>query len=243
MSLLLAYFNGIAGVVNAPGQIPWPFVAGYFIIALIAAALVAKRQGGLSGFTTLDWVYMGVGGAFAVVWDFYLGSFIGRAIPSTPFFDISFIGRFLITMITVGVVRKFGAGMITTFIFNLLADLFHYGFGGEPVYFVYEALTYGLFFDIMIAVTGGNLFCIEKPYKSKTTTYAVMLIEGAVIGYLYGAVPYSIFWLGFFAPFVYGGVVNWARIYFLLWAYGVSNVPVGAIGAWITYRIAKAVGV
>ncbi|MDG7035354.1 MAG: hypothetical protein JRN37_03090 [Nitrososphaerota archaeon] len=237
-------FNGIAGSLSSPGQIPWPIIFGYFVIAIGIAVWVGRRNGGLGRLNTLDYVYIGVGGAFAVVWDFYLGAFIGRAIPSTPFFDISFIGEFLIVLVIVSVVRKFGVGMLTMFVYTLLGDLFHYGFGGEPVYLFYEALTYGLFFDLMIVASRGNIFGVAgKIRNSVNTTRWVGSLEGAIIGYLFGAIPYAIFWLGFFAPFVYGGVVTWGRIYFLLWAYGISNVPVGILGSFIARRVATAVGV
>jgi hypothetical protein len=50
--------------------------------------------------------------------------------------------------------------MLTMFVFNLLSDQFHYGYGGEPMYFIYECLTYGLFIDLMIASTGGKIFSV-----------------------------------------------------------------------------------
>jgi hypothetical protein len=46
-------------------------------------------------------------------------------------------------------------------IFNILSDIFFYGFGGEPIFTLYEALTYGLFVDLAIAFVGGNLFGVK----------------------------------------------------------------------------------
>lgn len=140
-------FNGIEGAINEPGQIPWEIVVSYFVIALFLAFYLGKRMGGLKKFTTVDLIYIGIGGAFSVVWEFYVGSFLGRFLPSTSFVDIGFWGRLVIIFIIAALVRKVGVGMSTLFVFNLLSDMFHYGFGGEPMYFIYESLTYGLFVD------------------------------------------------------------------------------------------------
>ncbi len=71
-------FNGIEGAINEPGQIPWEIVVSYFVIALFLAFYLGKRMGGLKKFTTVDLIYIGIGGAFSVVWEFYVGSFLGR---------------------------------------------------------------------------------------------------------------------------------------------------------------------
>ena len=71
-------FNGIKGAVNVPGQLPWEVVVGYFAVALAIVYYLGKKYGALKAFTTLDLVYIGIGGAFAMVWEFYIGSFIGR---------------------------------------------------------------------------------------------------------------------------------------------------------------------
>ena len=36
-------FNGIAGAVNEPGEIPWELVVLYFSVALAVAFLLVKR--------------------------------------------------------------------------------------------------------------------------------------------------------------------------------------------------------
>jgi len=102
-------FNGIAGAVNEPGEVPWEVVAIYFILALAFAFYAGKKNGGLKAFKTIDLVYIGIGAAFAVVWEFYIGSFLGRFMPSTPFIDISFWGRIFIAFVVAALVRKVGA--------------------------------------------------------------------------------------------------------------------------------------
>lgn len=60
-------FNGIKGLVNVPGQLPWEVVLIYFIAALFFVFYFGKKTGGLKSFTTIDLVYIGIGAAFSVV--------------------------------------------------------------------------------------------------------------------------------------------------------------------------------
>ncbi len=152
--------------------------------------------------------------------------------------------------------------MVAMFIFNLLSDLISYGFSGEPMYFMYEMLTYGLMMDIVIAVAGKNLFGIRSPSKkpvagkekvelnknpasthllSNIPAVYLAAIEGVAIG-VFWAVPEPLFYSGFIAPFLYGGVVDWAAIIFSILAFIPSAIITGAIGGIITLRIVKAVG-
>ncbi len=262
-------FNGIAGAVNEPGEIPWEFVALYFIVALVIAFLLGKRTGGLKAFTTLDLIYIGIGSAFAVAWEFYIAGFLDRFIPSSPFISVSFWGRLIIVFIVAALVRKVGVGMLSLFIFDVLSDLFHYGFGGEPMYFIYETFTYGLFVDLMIAATGGRIFGLpnfntgtatpssnpqikstqlnEEEDSPKSTlsisriTYAVGAIEGAIIGILW-AFPDPVFYDGFLRPFIEAKVANWGYIYYHIYAYMPGDAVAGIIGAIIAIIVARAVG-
>ncbi|BDC17202.1 hypothetical protein [Acidianus sp. HS-5] len=262
-------FNGIAGAVNEPGQIPWELVALYFIVALAIAFLLGKRTGGLKAFNTLDLIYIGIGSAFAVAWEFYIAGFLDRFIPSSPFISVSFWGRIIIVFIVAALVRKVGVGMLTLFIFDVLGDLFHYGFGGEPMYFIYETFTYGLFVDLMIAATGGRIFALpnfasmthaktpspqiqatqisddeDVPAKStaiSTATFIVGAIEGAIIGLLW-AFPDPVFYDGFLRPFIEAKVANWGYIYYHIYAYMPGDAVAGIIGAIIAIIVARAVG-
>ena len=219
-------FNGICGAVNEPGQLPWEIVVGYFAVALAIVFIMGRKYGGLKALTTLDLVYIGIGGAFAMVWEFYIGSFIGRFLPSTPFVSVGFWGRLVIVFIVAGLVRKAGVGMLTLLIYDILGDLFHYGFGGEPMFMIYEALTYGLFVDLMIVFTQGKIFGIgytprEVDTPSSISTSRVNLlavIEGAIVGALW-AFPDPLFYDGFFGPFLYAYPVNWAKIMFHIGAF------------------------
>ncbi|BFH73984.1 hypothetical protein SJAV_19280 [Sulfurisphaera javensis] len=242
-------FNGITGAVNEPGEIPWEIVVIYFALALLFAFYYGKKSGGLKAFTTLDLVYIGIGAAFAVVWEFYIGSFIGRFLPSTPFIGVGFWGRMVIVFIVAALVRKVGSGMLTLFIFDLLSDIFHYGFGGEPMFFIYESLTYGLFVDIMIAITGGKLFGIgyvpkgngDNIQRATMLTTVLAVVEGGILGFLW-AIPDPIFYDGFIGPFIYAYAPNWAKITFHLEAFIPGDVVFGIIASILALRIVKAVG-
>jgi len=242
-------FNGIKGAVDVPGQIPWEVVVGYFAVALAIVYYLGKKYGALKAFTTLDLVYIGIGGAFAMVWEFYIGSFIGRFLPSTPFIGVGFWGRLIIVFIVAGLVRKVGVGMLTLFVFNLLSDLFHYGFGGEPVFFIYEMLTYGLFVDLMIVFTKGKIFGIGYTPKEVNQPHAVLVrrtnvlaaLEGAILGALW-ALPSPLFYSGFFGPFIYGSAPNWGKIIFNILAHLPGDIVMGIIGGILAYYVARAVG-
>ena len=251
-------FNGISGALNVPFQIPWEYVLGYFIVALAIAFIIGKKTGGLGSFTTLDYVFIGIGAAFAVVWEFFIGAFLGGFVPRglSNYISIVFWGGQLLTMMVVAaLVRKVGVGMISFVVYSFVADLFHYGFGGEPIYFFYEALTYGLFLDLMIAFTGGNVFAVKSSMKassdstgasgggSSSKLVAIMLVEGAIIGFLF-AFPDPIIYGGFFSPFINGtsATVNWQSIYATLTAFIVGGIPVGAFGGFVANRVSRALG-
>ena len=248
-------FNGIAGTLDQVGQIPWEYVVGYFAIALVVAFLLGRRTGGLSRFTTLDFVYIGIGVAFAVVWQWFIGSFLNGFLPGgvRTYIDFGFMGGQLITMMVVAaLVRKVGVGITSFVVYSFLSDIFHYGFGGEPMYFFYEGLTYGLFLDLMIAFTGGNIFGAKSSAKasaegtmgggSSAKLTGVMIVEGAVVGFLF-AFPDPIIYSGFFANFINGpGAVNWQTIYTNLTTFIISGIPAGAIGGIIANRVSRALG-
>jgi hypothetical protein len=247
-------FNGIIGAVNVPGEIPWEVVAGYFVVALATMYFVGKKYATLKSFTTLDLVYIGIGGAFAVVWEFYVASFIDRFLPSTPFLHPGDWGRLIIVLIVAGLVRKPGVGMLTLFIFDVLADLFHYGFGGQPMYFIYETLTYGLYVDLVIVFAKGKIFGIgytpkeadqqgvDQPiaaFASRTNVLAAL--EGGIVGALW-TLPEPLFYDGFLRPFIYAYAPNWGRIVFDIITALPGEIVMGMLGGILAYYVARAVG-
>ena len=249
-------FNDIAGSLNQVGQIPWEYVAGYFAIALVVAYVLGKKTGGIGSFTTLDFVYIGIGVAFAVVWQWFIGAFLGGFLPGSvsTYVPIGYIGGQLITMMVIAaLVRKVGVGITSFVVYSFLSDIFHYGFGGEPMYFIYEGLTYGLFLDLTIAFTGGNIFGVKSSLKASaeaTATsgggssgklVALMIVEGAIVGFLF-AFPDPIVYGAFFNPFINAEKVSWQSIYATLGTYIITGIPAGAIGGVIANRVARAIG-
>ncbi|AWR94140.1 hypothetical protein [Acidianus brierleyi] len=236
-------FNGIGFYTSIPGEIPVPIVVAYFVIAFLVAIILGKRNGGLKAFSTIDWVYIGIGAAAAYVWEFIIGAIIGRIIPSgiSTFVDPSFWGRMFIVFIVAALVRKVGVGMISLFLFDILGDLFHYGFSGEPMFFIYESLTYGLFVDLAIAATGGKLFGIGIS-KGLGYVAALAAIEGGIIGLLW-AIPDPIFYRAFFDPLIYGATVNYARVVYDLIAFIPGDVAIGILAGLSANRVEKAVQV
>lgn len=201
--------------------------------------LIGKKRGTVKSFNTLDWVYIGIGGALGTVWEFYIGTFVDKLVPAgaSTYIDPGFWGRMIILMIIVGMVRKTGAGMASLLVFTLLSDQFHYGYGGEPLYFFYEALTYGLFLDLLVSVTGGNLFGLgSKPSK------VVAAIEGGLISLLW-ALPDPLLYDAFYRPFIYGAVVDWQAVIFKV-EVGLAFIWIaGVIGGLVAHRVEKIVQV
>ncbi len=260
-------FNGIGGYLSEPGMIPYWVVIIYFAVVLSFIFLWGKRTGATRKFTTLDYVYIGIGAALANVWEFYIGSFLNRAVPSglTSFIDFAFWGRLFILLVVATITRKVGTGMLSLAIFNLLSDILHYGFSGEPIFTMYETLTYGLFLDIMIAITGKHLFGLGYQSQKKrltdrkagTTTskgdsasmnlfglsgrnLALILaaVEGGIVGLMW-AFPDPIFYSAFFKPLLYGAVVNWQKIIFGLVASIPGDVILGILAALAANRVAR----
>lgn len=226
-------FNGIKGDINIPGEIPWEFVLLYYVLAPTILYIVAKKEGLVKRFTTIDWVYVGIGSAFATAWEFYVGSFIDRLVPVSigGFIDLAFWGRMIILVIVASLVRKFGVGMVSLFVFDVLADLFHYGFGGQPLYFIYESLTYGLFIDLILVVSRGKLM---------QGSYVISAIQGAVIGLLW-ALPEPIIYEMFYRPFIYGAVVNVSKAVFALETQLALIWIAGLLGGIIAHRVQRSV--
>jgi len=79
-----------------------------------------------------------------------------------------------------------------------LADAAHYGWSGQPLFLIYEGLTYGLFIDLIIVLSKGRPFEGNKIFAA---------IQGAIVGFLW-SLPGPLLWEGFLKPFVYGGIVN-----------------------------------
>ncbi len=143
-----------------------------------------------------------------------------------------------ILLVVAALVRKPGVGIVSLFVFDVLADLFHYGFGGQPLYFIYESLTYGAFIDLTIAITRGHIFGLGL--NSHQTALAAL--EGGIIGFLW-SIPDPILYEAFLRPFIYGAVVDWQKVIFDLVTAIPGTTIVGAIGGLSSNRVGRAVQV
>ncbi len=242
--------NGIQGNLNIAGMIPWEIVLAYFVIALGFVLYYSHKTEGLNGFKTVDFVYIGIGAAFTVVWEFFIGPLMDKIVPPglTAFIGFGFFGRIIIIFIIAGLVKKPGVGMMSMAIFDILGDIFHYGFSGEPMFVVYESLTYGLFIDLAITIKKGNLFGnfskkakegIKAQSMSRQRLFAA--ITGGIIGFTW-AFPGSFFYNGFFGPFLYGSIVNWQAILIGFAESIPGNVIFGGIAGLIALRVARVLG-
>ena len=142
----------------------------------------------------------------------------------------------MVFFITVAVIRKVGAGMLSMAVYDLVGDLTHFGFVGEPLWLIEDVLTYGFMADVAIFLTRGRLFGIgERRYA---TLYAVF--EGGLLG-LFMSFVHPLFTYGFFAPIIRGFVPSQAFVQFLLISYIPSDVVIGALSAVIAVRVARVV--
>lgn len=217
-----------------PGITPLPIVITYFAAASVAAFVMLKKS--KARMKLMDYVVAAIGGAITSFADHVLGHAVYLPTPIYPFVNPPFWFRILVFFITVGLVRKVGAGMLSMAVFDLVGDLTHFGFAGEPLWLIEDVLTYGFMADVAIFLTKGRLFGIgERRYA---TLYAVF--EGGLLGF-FMALVHPFFTYGFFAPIIKGFVPSQAYVQFLVISYIPGHVAVGALSAVIAARIARVV--
>jgi hypothetical protein len=176
--------------------------------------------------------------------EFFVGPILDRAFPQSlsAYVDFGFWGRMFILLVVAALVRKPEVGpevgIVSLFVFDVLADLFHYGFGGQPLYFIYEPLTYGAFIDLTIAITRGHI--VGLGLNSHQTALAVL--EGGIIGFLW-SISGPILYEAFLRPFIYGAVVDCQKVIFDLVTAIPGTTIVGAIGGLSSNRVGRAVQV
>ncbi len=257
-------FNGIDGSLSQPGIIPWQYVTVYFALALIFAIYISRKNSTLSRFKTVDYVYTGISAAFMIVWNFFVGPFLDKFVPAgaASFIGFGGVGEFMILLILAGLVRKMGIGMLGWAVYDIMADVYSYGFGGEPLYLIYKMLCFGIIIDIWIGITRGMPFGVgsrknikasdENGVASKNSTSSFVsskinmtktmpVIAGIVMGIPW-AIAGPLFFTGFFAPLLYGGIVDWQAIIFSMYASIPSFVLFGIIGSFMAARVSRVIG-
>jgi len=98
--------------------------------------------------------------------------------------------RIITSFTVVALVRKVGSGIAVFTVYDLISDFLHLGFRGEPLWLIEDALTYGLFMDVVIFITKGNLFGVLYNDKYKQNLSAI--VEGLLLGFAFSFVhPFS----------------------------------------------------
>jgi hypothetical protein len=217
-----------------PGVTPLPIILGYFVIVtiiIIILLLKAKPK-----FNAIDLAIIGVGGALVAIFDHIIGDAIFLPSGIYPIINPPVWFRIFVFFITVGVVRKVGSGMTTMAVYDIVSDLIHFGFTGEPLWLLEDILTYGAIVDIAIFITRGKIFGIGE----KRDQLLLAILEGGIIGFAFSFI-HPFFTYGFFAPLIFGFIPNQARIMYLFITYIPGTTFVGAISAIIANRVSKVI--
>ena len=221
-----------------PGITPLPIVLGYFTAAAVIAFLIIWKA--KPKFSTIDLVYIGIGGAFVATADHILGDMIFLPNGIYPLINPPVWFRIITSFIVVALVRKVGSGIAVFTVYDLISDFIHFGFRGEPLWLIEDALTYGLFMDVAIFITKGNLFGILNSDKFKQNLSAI--VEGLLLGFAFSFV-HPFFTYGFIAPLVFGFTPNQERVLYLFVTYMAGDVVISTITGLLALRISRVVAV
>jgi hypothetical protein len=215
-------WNGVHFNLNT--IIPWPIILIWTLLyfALLAWAWRPKEGRPFGNFKTIDFVYIALAAALMVVYDFFIEPLIPRVGSVTTYFYYPIIGRLFLTLLAAALVGKPGSAGLTLFIFNLLADITHYGFGGEPFWFVYEITAYATAIDLWLIYRGRYYMTPFQGVLSKSANPGVgegssaegleeelkpakaLFIIDALIGGITTLTADPLWYRGFWATFVEG---------------------------------------
>ncbi|BFH73904.1 hypothetical protein SJAV_18480 [Sulfurisphaera javensis] len=217
-----------------PGTTPLPIVLAYFIIAVVVAVFLFKKA--KPKFNAIDLAIIGVGGALVAVADHIIGDAIFLPSGIYPIINPPVWFRIFVFFITVGVVRKVGSGMMSMAVYDIVSDLIHFGFTGEPFWLIEDVFTYGLMADIVIFLTHGKIFGIRE----EKDPILLAILEGGALGFFFSFI-HPFFTYGFIAPMVFGFIPDQARVMYLFITYIPGDIVIGAISAIVANRVAKVV--
>lgn len=221
-----------------------PWIIGVYVLIIVALLIYGWRKHLLSSYRTVDYVYMGLLAALLVIWNFFISPLIPKFSAVTSWFYYPDIGEIIILLLAASLIGKPGTVMTTMFIYTLLSDIFHYGFGGEPFWFIYELIAYAAMLDLYLLLRGkyfgtDNQSIGKKKVsgegggvetEDKLITIPGLFILDSVIGGVVVALAYPLFYHGFFATFVEG--------YSYTTQYVIANSLVSAVGGIIMGLIA-----
>lgn len=154
-------WNGVHFNLNT--IIPWYVILIWTLLyfALLAWAWRPKEGRPFGNFKTIDFVYIALIAALLIVYNFFISPLIPKVGTVTTYFYYPIIGETFLVMLAAALVGKPGsAGGLTMFIYTLLSDIIHYGFGGEPFWFIYEVTSYAAIIDLWLIYRGGKYYMI-----------------------------------------------------------------------------------
>jgi len=182
------------------------------LYALLALVLFAYgwRKHLLSKLSTVDFVYVGLLSSLLVIWNFFLAPLIPSVTALTSWFYYPDIGEVVILLLVAALIGKPGSVTVTVVVYDLLSDMFHYGFGGEPFWLIQEILAKAVLLDLYLLLRGRffatNVLGTKAGSKGELRLRTVpgLFLVDSVIGGLVVALDYPVFYRGFFATFVEG---------------------------------------
>lgn len=192
---------------NTHTVIPWQLIA--VLLVVYVGAVVAYWAIKRPSLTTRDTVYMGLVAALLVIYHFFLTPLLPTLAVLSAFFDLSMIGMIYLLLTVASLVGKPGAVGLTIIVYDLLGDLVHYGFGGEPFWIVGDAMAYAMILDIWLIFRDGGMMTAARGRVGRLLPF----LDGALGGVSY-AISVPLFFMGFWGSFVHGFIFNPAMIEF-----------------------------
>lgn len=209
-------WNGV--YFNTNTIIPWPVVLLFSLLyfGLLAWAWMPQANKPFGKFRTIDFVYVALTAALLIVYNFFISPLIPKVGAVTTYFYYPLIGEIFLLQLVAALSGKPGVVGLTMFIYTLLSDIVHYGFGGEPFWFIYEVTAYGALIDLWLIIRGEAAF---TPYLraarvatdggqpaeevSPGGNMMWVFIDGAIAGG-WISLAYPFWWRGFWGTFVIG---------------------------------------
>ncbi|MGC9211559.1 MAG: hypothetical protein ACP5FU_05345, partial [Nitrososphaeria archaeon] len=131
---------------NTYTVIPWPIIVVLAIIYLTSLILYWRLKAPEKNLklTTRDATYMGLVAAILVVYHYFITPFIPSFSLLNDFFNLSLIGDIYMLLVVAALTGKPGSVAITVIVYDLLGDITHYGFGGEPFWIIGDVMAYAM---------------------------------------------------------------------------------------------------
>ena len=202
---------------NTYTVIPWPIItvlAVFYLASLILYWKVKAPRKNLK-FTTIDATYIGLVAAMLVVYHYFIAPFIPSFTAFNDFFNLSLIGDIYMLLVVAALVGKPGSVAITIVVYDLLGDITHSGFGGEPFWIIGDIMAYAMIIDLWLIFRENNFMSRIK---------ALSFLDGAIGGIAY-SISVPLFFMGFWGSFVHGFIFNPSFIFFRT----LASIPEGII--------------